>query len=182
MKYTAFGPDAHVYGAAMLAFVESINYANFSNILASHGLTHIHPTEWYPQQVWLDVFSDIASATGGTLDLISIGMKIADTAAMPPQVQQMPFADIMLGFNDGSYLANNRGKDIGGIETRILGEGHILMIDKTPYPDDFVYGAYYGMARRFLPVDSQLTVEYDEEVPRREHGGEATLVHILWQP
>jgi hypothetical protein len=129
----------------------------------------------------LDVFSDIASQPGSSSNLVSIGMKIADTAPVPPQIQELPFKEIMMGFNDGSYLANNRGSDIGGIEKQVVDDKHIIMIDKTPYPDDFVYGAYYAMARRFLPQRTQYTVKFDEHSPRRENGGDATRVHIMWQ-
>lgn len=180
MKYQTFGPDSEVYGAAMLAFVISINYTNFHTILEKYDVVHIEPEKWYPQQLWLDIFSDISSQPGASANLVSIGMKIVDTAPMPPEVQALPFKDIMLGFNQGSYLANNRGKDIGGIETQILSDQHILMIDKTPYPDDFVYGAYYAMARRFLPKGTKFTVKYEDDTPRREFGGEATRVHIMW--
>ncbi len=178
-QYKTFGPDAEVFGAAMMAFVKSINYTNFSQILAHHGLETINPNSWYPQQVWLDVFSDIANRPGFSTDLVSIGMKIVETAVMPPEVQSLPFMDVALSFNQGSYLANNRGKDVGGIEAQVIDPHHVVMIDRTPYPDDFVYGAYYALARRFLP-NTTFTVKYDEQIPRREQGGTETRVHIQW--
>jgi hypothetical protein len=180
MVYRTFGPDAEVYGAAMLAFVTSINYPNFHTIMEKHGVVHVDPERWYPQQLWLDIFSDIASQHGGSADLVSIGMKLVDTAPMPPEMKALPFKDIMLGFDRGSYRMNNRGKDIGGIETVVISDTHLVMIDKTPYPDDFAYGAYYAMARRFLPRGTAFSVKYDESIPRREHGGQATHVHISW--
>lgn len=180
MVYRAFGPDAEVYGAAMLAFVNSINYTNFHSIMEQHGVVHVDPERWYPQQVWLDIFSDIASQSGGSSNLVSIGMKIVDTAPMPPEIKSLPFKEIMLGFEQGSYRMNNRGKDIGGIETVVISDTHLVMVDKTPYPDDFIYGAYYAMARRFLPRGTDFSVKYDESIPRREYGGEATRVHISW--
>jgi hypothetical protein len=180
-QYKAFGPDAEVYGAAMLAFVKSINFTEFEAILHEHGLHEIEPERWYPQQVWLDIFSEISSQFNSSPNLVSIGMKIAETAPVPPEVQALPFEQIMLGFNEGSYLANNRGKDIGCIEASLLEAKHLLMTDKTPYPDDFVYGAYYGMAKRFLPRGTKFTVKYDERTPRREQGGSETPVHIIWE-
>lgn len=179
--YKIFGPDAEVFGGAMLAFVQSINYQNFKTVLERHGVKDIDPNTWYPQQMWLDIFSDISRTPDASSNLVSIGIKIAETAPVPPQVQALPFQQIMLGFNDGSYLANNRGKDIGYIETQIIDDQHILMVDKTPYPADFVYGAYYGMARRFLPKGTDFTVKFDADVPTREKGGDATLVHIMWK-
>jgi hypothetical protein len=180
MEYTTFGPDAEVYGAAMLAFIQSINYGNFHAIMEDHGVKEVNPQKWYPQQLWLDIFTDIGSRPGGSSDFVSIGMKIAETAVVPSEVEDIPFVDLMQAFDAASYRANNRGEDIGGIETEVVSDNHIIMIDRTPYPDDFVYGAYYGMAKRFLPKGTMFTVAYDEDTPRRDKGGDATLVHIKW--
>lgn len=181
MKYKSFGPDAEVYGAAMMAFIKSINYANFGAILKAHELDEIIPDRWYPQQIWLDVFSEISQQMDASSNLVSIGLKIVEAAQMPPEVQQMPFIDIMKGFEQGSYKTNNRGADIGSIDIQIVNDHHIIMIDRTPYPDDFVYGAYYGMARRFLPEGTDFILKYDEKMKRREAGGQSTNVHIIWE-
>lgn len=173
-KYQVFGPDAEVYGPAMLAFAQSINFGNFQDLLHQHGLAEVRD-EWYPQQMWLDVFNQVGSME----DLVSIGMKIIDTAVMPPQLLEMPFEEFMQHF-DENYRANNRGQDIGGIECIVAGENHIIMVDKTPYPDEFVYGAYYSLARRFLK-GHQFTVSYDQNIPRRSKGGTETRVHITWK-
>lgn len=176
-RYETFGPDAEVLGSAMLAFVESMNYGNLMVILEQHNLTTIEPDRWYPQQIWLDVFSDVAS----TEDLVSVGMKIVNTAKMPPELETLPFIEIMSNFNQGSYLANNRGADIGEIAIEVVDDNHIIMIDKTPYPDSFVYGAYYAMARKYLPKNYQFTIRYDSKVKRRSEGGTETRVHIEWK-
>ena len=180
MRYEPFGPDAEVFGGGMLAFIKSVNFQSFSKILEKHNLESIDPEKWYPQAVWLDAFTEIANNTNAIHNLVSIGMKIAESAPLPPEVQQMPFIEMMMNFNQ-SYLNNNRGKDIGGIETIIVDDNHIIMVDKTPYPDDFVYGAYYEFARRFLPFGTNFHVKYDDEVPRREQGGTETRVHITWE-
>lgn len=178
-KYQTFGPDAEVYGQAMLAFVESIRFENFKPILAKHGLSEIDPQKWYPQQLWLDVFNDIESDNDSMSNMVSIGMKIAETA--PPELDSVPFVDLMKGFGENSYAAFNRGEDIGYIDTEVVGDKHLVMVDATPYPDEFVYGAYYAMARRFLPNGSDFTVAYDEDEPRRSTGGDVTKVHIQWK-
>jgi len=178
MEYKAFGPDAEVLGGAMLAFIKSINYENFSDILKQHGIDEIDPDKWYPQQMWLDIFSDISTQNNATSNMVSIGMLITQTAPVPNS-ENLTFIELMENF-DKAYTANNRGGDIGTIEARVVNEKHITMVDKTPYPDAFVYGAYYGMAKRFLPHGTQFVVEYDTKIPRRERGGEATIVHITW--
>lgn len=178
-KYNTFGPDAEVYGKGMLAFVESIRYDNLKPILEAHGLSEIDPERWYPQQVWLDVFNDIEVESDSMSNLVSIGMKIADTA--PPELINIPFVDLMKGFGENSYKTHNRGADIGYLDTKVISDTHLEMHDGTPYPDEFVYGAYYGMARRFLPAGSNFTVKYDEDEPIRSKGGSVTIVHIIWE-
>jgi hypothetical protein len=149
-KYQAFGPDAEVYGQAMLAFTQSIHYTSLQPILARHNVAKIDPQHWYPQQIWLDVFNDIQTSDHSTSSFVSIG-------------------------------AHNRGADIGYIDARVQNDQHITMFDCTPYPDEFVYGAYFGMAKRFLPAVRRMSVYYDEELPRRETGGKSTIVHIEWE-
>ncbi len=179
-QYKVFGPDAEVTGLAMMAFTASLHYHNFSHIMAQHGLDNIYADRWYPQQVWLDLFSDIAKQSGAMFDLVSIGMKIVDTAVFPPEVEALSFPEVMM-YANVNYLANNRGRDIGSIQVQMIDERHLLVIDQTPYPDDFVYGTYYALARRFLAHKALFTVKYEEKHVRREQGGAETRVHITWE-
>lgn len=172
-KYRVFGPDAQVYGPTMAAFYKSINFDNFEAILKENGISDIKD-EWYPQQLWLDIFNQIESSE----DLVSIGMKITETAHMPHHLLSMPFQEFMHHFND-NYRANNRGADIGSINCIVVEHNHIVMVDKTPYPDEFVYGVYYSLARQFL-AGSNFKVTYDPDIPRRGAGGKETRIHITW--
>ena len=131
--------------------------------------------------MWMDVFNDIAVGKNVSSNLVSVGMKVVDTMVTPPGFDQIPFLDMLRGFGKNSYEVNNRGKHIGYIKTEVLAENHVIMYDATPYPDDFVYGAYFAMARRFLPKGTVYTVKFDESTPRRGEGGRETLVHITWQ-
>jgi hypothetical protein len=178
--YQTFGPDAEVLGQAMVAFVASINFNNFQHILQQHGLSDIDSSKWYPQQVWLDVFNDMVAERNASNNFVSIGMKVVETMVTPPGVEAIPFLEMMKGFGENSYRANNRGADIGYITTEVVSDNHVIMHDATPYPDDFVYGAYYAMARRFLPKGTTFIVKFDEDIPRRNYGGSETLVHITW--
>lgn len=179
MKYKTFGDDAEVLGQAMLAFVQSVNFDEFQKILEQHNLNKIDPEKWYHQQIWLDVFNDIDQKKGASSNLVSIGMKVIETMATPPEFDNMPFLDQLRAFG-GAYQANNRGKGIGEIQTEVLSDTHVIMHDGTPYPDDFVYGAYYAMARRFLPEGTQFSVYFDETAPKRKDGAKESLVHIKW--
>lgn len=172
-KYHVFGPDAYVYGPAMTAFYKSINFHNFEAVLKENGMSNIKD-EWYPQQIWLDIFNQIEASE----DLVSIGIKVIETMQIPDHMFAMPFHEFMQHF-DGSYRATNRGKDIGSIDCIVVDHNHIIMVDKTPYPDEFVYGGFFALARKFL-AGSAFTVIYDPQIPRRGEGGTETRVHITW--
>ena len=63
----------------------------------------------------------------------------------------------------------HRNGDVGEERAEKLGDKHLRLIMKTPYPDDLAYGVVWGMARRFLPTGTHFTVKYDEAAatPRR---------------
>ena len=178
-RFKTFGPDAQVWGRAMLGFITAINYRDFETILKHHKLTRIDPEAWYDQQIWLDVFNDIARLPSASSYFIKIGLKLIDNIVIPPEAQTLPFADLMRQAGE-IYKMNNRGKDIGSIETEVINDKHLAMHDRTPYPDDFVYGAFYMMALRFLPKHTPFVVKFDERGLRRDKGGAVTIVHIRW--
>jgi hypothetical protein len=183
MHYQTLGPDAYVLGQPMLGFVESINFKNFEKVLKRHHLTQIQPDQWYPQQIWLDVFNDIAATSRGSAssDFVSIGMKLIEVMAIPPDFEAVPFLDKLRMFGQVYSQVNNRGHDIGYITTEVLHPTHVAMHDASPYPDDFVYGAYFSYARRFLPKGTDYSVYFDASTPRRDEGGSETIVHIEWR-
>ncbi len=180
--YRAFGPDAEVFGKAILASAEAINFKLINPILERHQLTPIQTEHWYPQQLWLDVFNDLVKLDNSIASyMISIGIKMAEIAYMPPKVEKLTFEQAMMGLPEYYYWANHRGANIGFLDVEMVGKNHLMVIDGTPYPDGLIYGVYYGMTRRFLPKGRPFTVRYDEKEPRRETGGALTIIHIKWE-
>jgi hypothetical protein len=177
--FTAFSDDCETIGQIHLSLFQSINYQNYSEYLAEHGLKEIDPDTWYPMQMLLDLFSKIVDQGGGMLDLVSIGLKIMALAVLPPQVAQMPFGDVLMMWND-IYHVNNRGTDPGGFKTEKVNDRYYKIIARQPYPDDYTYGVLYGGAQRWLPKGTHFTVSYDPDLPRREEGGETTIIHVEW--
>ncbi len=178
-KYTVFDSANQTSGAAMLSFIESINIDRIRPFLEKHGLTNIDPDKWYPLQQWLDVLSDISEQGGAMFDFVSIGMKIIETAKFPPEFEALAFEQAVMAIDD-LYHANARGGDIGEYTVEQVGEKQIEVTCRIPFPDDVAYGQLYGMARRMLPKGSHPTVRYDEDIPRREKGGERTIMHVTW--
>ncbi len=181
-KFQSFSPDCESIGQGMMMFMSAITVDEFEDILEKHGLKQVELEKWYPQQNWLDVLNDIAASEAGNASqmFISIGMKVIETAKFPAEISNMDIHTLLSIWNN-VYQTNHRGTDIGGMEYTKIGDKHIQMKIRIPFPDDLEYGVYWGIARRFLPPGTNFAVTYDENVPRREHGGTHTIIHINWE-
>lgn len=179
-RYVSFDQKVEVIGQNMLSFVQNINAQNVMPLLKKHGLAEIDPEQWYPLQRWLDVLSDLSAQAGGVFDMVAIGAAISQTALMPPEVEKMPFEQFLY-LVDQVYQMQHRNGDAGKVEIEKVADRHMKVIVRVPYPDDLEYGTTYGFAHRFLPKDARITVEYDPDLPRREEGGERTVIHVTWE-
>jgi hypothetical protein len=78
------------------------------------------------------------------------------------------------------YQYNHRG-DVGEQHVELVDDHRLRVTIRTPYPDDLFYGMYYGLVRRYAPADIEYTVAYDDSTPRRDQGGEQTVLYITWE-
>ncbi len=80
----SFAPGVEVLGGAMLSVTEGLD-PQVVPILARHRLVNVQADHWYSQQAWLDSFKEISTGTiNAMLALVSIGMKIPETAVFRP--------------------------------------------------------------------------------------------------
>lgn len=178
-KYKLFHPDTEILGQAILDFERIAGGETIARVLRNHRLTNLDPRQWYPGQVWIDALNDLAE-TGGMFDFVSLGIRQMDLIEWPPEFDEMGLYDILSRLED-VYHAYYRGTDTGNIACEEIGAQHLRMIICTFEPDDLWYGNLYQIARHFLPDGTPLTVYYDEDEPRREQGGEVTIIHIEWE-
>ena len=178
-QYISFDPEAQIIGQNVLGFIECTNSERILPHLERHGLSSVDPQKWYSLQDWLDVLTDLDGDGDAMFDFVSIGLKVAETAVYPPEVEQMPFADFVMMIPQ-VYLMQHRG-DAGEERAERLSDKHLRLIMRTPYPDDLAYGVVWGMARRFLPEGTQFLIAYDETEPRCDQGGEFTVLDISWK-
>lgn len=157
--YQAASPEVEASGASILSVTQGMA-SNLKPLLAKHGLDDIKPDEWYPQQQWLDFFRDLAGSQGSMVDLVSIGMKIPETANFPPEIDSVESALRML---NGAYHMNNRNDPVENRwEYKKVNENEYLITCRTPVPRDFEYGVVFGLVKRFCPKDKFGTVYRDE--------------------
>lgn len=176
--YKLFHSDHEYLGQVLLDLENAVGGDRVRKIFEKHGLTNIEAQAWYPAQKFLDSLIDMSSGSVPMMDFVSIGLKQVEMAIMPPEFASLPLIQI-LGSMDAAYHLNNRGTDIGEIKCDVVDDKHVKMIFRVPQPDDIWYGVSYGYMRR-LAGGVRFTVTYDKETPRRDHGGEVTIIHIKW--
>jgi hypothetical protein len=176
----AFGPDAEVLGGAIHGFIMAVNKENIWPHLEKLDMTDIDPNAWYPKQKYIDLWNSIAEDNESAMfDFVSIGMTIAQNA-WPKEMDELEPEDVLAGWGD-TFDAVNRGEDRGYVRAEKVEDKHWMVRCYTPDPDDLNYGVAYGFSKRFLPQGTRFTVFYDEDVPRRDEGGEETIIHIQWE-
>jgi len=182
-KYIAFDPKAEVNGYSLLGFSQCLRKEVVQPLLEAHGLANIDPAGWYPVQDWLDVLNDLAEERPGQamFDFVAVGMKVAETTQYPPEFKGLPLPKIFTIGNEQFRSLQHRGGDVGEIVLEVVGSKHVIQKVRTAYPDDFWYGLFYGFTRLFLPPGTHFTLYYDPEIPRRDEGGEWTLIHVTWE-
>ncbi len=176
--YRAADPSAQVLGAIVVGFIECSQRQEIWSILERRKLTNVDPDKWYLLQNWLDVLSEIAQDSGAMFNFVSVGTHIGDTAPLLAGNENISFEEMMLQFNE-NYQRSHRG-GVGEIFTEQIAENHVKCTYTTPYPDDLDYGVLYGLARRFLPKGTDFVVQFDDSLPRRDEGGEYSVMHVIW--
>jgi len=175
----AFDSNTEVSGQAMLAMVDCMDSEHIAPIMLKHGLSDkFDPDTWYPMQLWLDIFQEILDQQGfqGTLNLVDIGRRYADTAILPEDVGTLD--DAIIAVND-TYQLNHRNGYAGEMSIVIMGDGNMQVIDHTPYPCDFTYGMLYGLAHRFKKERRSPIVSHDNSSCRKRRDDTCTY-NISW--
>lgn len=179
-EYIAFDPKVEVKGAAVLSVIiglkEMAMEAKATEILTHYNLFPVEAEAWYPQQVWLDAFREISKT--GHMNLVSIGMKIPDVAAFPPDLDTVEKA---LGLLDVAYQMNHRGGEIGEYHFSLNDEHSGVMTCNNPYPSDFDFGLVYRMVQKFRPATSRnFQVKLDPDKTTRKQGGDSCTYLLTW--
>jgi hypothetical protein len=177
--YKVFHPDHEIRGQLLVDCENAIGRSRTRPLFEKHGLVNIDPQAWYSEQQWLDVLSDMADLGDPMFDFVSLGIKIAENVTFPPGFDSLPLLTVL---QNGSrvFHMNSRGSETGEITVETLNDKHVKLAFRVPDPDDFWYGIVFGYVRRCMPKGTHFTVFYDKEIPRREQGGEVTIIHVEW--
>jgi hypothetical protein len=181
MRRLTCDPNVEVRGEVLLSLLQNIRAKDIEQYVKVYGLTDVQAGHWYRIQPFLDLLNDLAFKENQTPNFVSIGITIAETAYMPPEMSQMPFGELLLHWDD-HYQGNHRHGDIGYKSTEKIDDRHYqITLHGGLYPDDFEYGVLYGFGKRFLPQGTYFIVLYDDTVQHLDEGGEKTVLDIQWE-
>lgn len=173
-------PGLELNGHTFLSFFTNIQRGIIQPHLDRYGLSDVDPEGWYPLQTALDILTSIANDQGSMMNLVAIGVAAAEVSPLPPEVLQLSLEKFLFLY-EKIYPTRHRNGNPGWVHVEKVAPGHVKMICNVPYPDDIFYGLFYGFASRFLAPGVQRVIEYDENLPTKEQGGETTVIHVIWE-
>ncbi|PLX03407.1 MAG: hypothetical protein C0594_10455 [Marinilabiliales bacterium] len=193
-KFQAYSNNVEVNGNTVLSVVSAMEgfevYA--LEILRKNGIENLCSDLWYPQQYWLNAFTEIANRIGEKT-LYNIGMKIPDNAIFPDSFggleEALESINIAYHMNhrykDGMLLYNEKsgecGKGIGHYHLLSFHpEGKALMECRNPYPSSFDRGIITSVVRRFQGLEKMIKVYLHPEKKNRTNGGEFCHFVVEW--
>ncbi|MEO8609910.1 MAG: hypothetical protein ABI690_18600 [Chloroflexota bacterium] len=158
-KAKPFDANVEVLGAVIIAISQSINSDELVPILEAHGLSNVQQDRWYPASTWIDALNDIAAHDNGSMNLVSASIKVSEN--IPQADGDGTIKGAFVTAND-TYNMSHRGGYIGEINVESSKEKEVTVSAYSPYPDDYLYGAFYGHARRHAPKGSNLRIYRDK--------------------
>jgi hypothetical protein len=171
-----------VSGRAMGDIVQCLRYDPIRSYLEKHGIATDGLARGESLATWLSMFGDLISQKGNALlDLVSVGQLAVEADPTLTRLLERALSTEQSGLASYSRphaRSNGNGKNWA---VDVVEDGHVQITTATPYPDDLLFGVFYGMARRFLPANTPFTVLFDNAVPTRDRGGEVTIIHIVWE-
>jgi len=179
-RYQAFDPASEMYGMSVQAFTKSILHDDIADILNRHGMDEIDPQKWYSVQKLLDVLNDVVEEGSNTSQVfVSVGIGAAELgyAALPEPVKaQLTLRGFLSAY--GKRLGELHHGDVGYVQFEEAAGNHFIMTWRVPYPDDMMYGVFYGYTRLLRPPRQTFSLEYDPNYMTVEAGGDRTVLHI----
>ena len=179
-EYKSFQEGTKVSGAPILGVVTALSTGEETRlqILKKHGIVDIKPDNWYPLQLWLSAFKEIATSIG-THTLFMIGKESVFKAKWPP----IDNLETALNVIDQAYKMNNIGGDVGEYVLKEFDGKNksAVLYCRTPYPSEFDRGLLTAIVRKFRPAGSfKSDVILDTTKETRTKGAESCTFKILW--
>ncbi|HHS50776.1 MAG TPA: hypothetical protein ENN07_06640 [candidate division Zixibacteria bacterium] len=174
--YSALSPSAVVKGRTMLAIVEGLMNKDYArDVLARYGITEIDPDKWYPEQSWLNAFTDIASELGDAA-LYAIGRSLSKVIDFPEDIDNPHDAAERL--ND-FYQSFHHGGDSGRYILTDLEDNAARIISHNPRPCAYDMGFLSAYMEKYN--DGQpVKIEHEDDMCCRKMQYPECIYIIRW--
>ena len=165
-----------IIGQTLSGLFESQFADELVPILKAHGITSVDPNKWYPLQLVLDIYADIASRQNAMSRFVAIGVEVFDTIPIPDGV------DTVL---DGLHMLNEihdmsvRNAEYVPYEITQVADNHIHLVERTPFPHDLIYGYIYGIAKR-LKFKGTTPIVYRTYMNEADPNSDGAFYDIKW--
>ncbi|MEL7235917.1 MAG: hypothetical protein AAGK74_15535 [Chloroflexota bacterium] len=173
-------PDGvEVSGILLLAYTHNLESEVTEPILKEYGFEaeNLHPEEWYPGQLFLDIEKTIHDSPGGEAALTAIGKSAAENF-IPPAGEQSTIEDVVLAL-PGVYTTNQRNLPAGyGWIVEKKGEQKYHFINNTGTTNHGAYGYVWAVCNR-MKADGQ-TVRVIPLQGFEPGSTEPTIIEITW--
>ncbi len=177
MRKFITAPNVEVIGVSALALMQNLKAEEMQPLLDKYHLTRIEPDQWYPFQLHLDVFREIAEGrTNSVENLVAIGMKAAQLAPLAPNIKT--FEDLLKNYNMAYRMTFRNQPPEDGFLIAFLGDGHAQITNNSPLPDDMTFGAFWGFSQRLLPPKTRFLIRPIKLVP--PDSDESTVFDVTW--
>jgi len=173
-------PGMEISGSLALSLLINLSADEFQPALAKRGLDNLDSAGWYPFQSILDVFKEVADQPGSMFDFVAVGMAAVDRYDLPPEIANLPLEQFFLNVIPRLINRSYRNGEATKFAVDKTADKHLRIRMITAYPDDVGYGFMYGFARRFMYDKGNFSLKYDENQPRRDRGGNETIMHLTW--
>jgi hypothetical protein len=154
-----FDPNVEVLGGVIIAISQGLKSESLLPILATHGLGSIEPNQWYPVEAWINVLNDILADENGSMNLVAAAIQVSENC--PQAWGDGTIKSAFMNVND-TYYMDHRGGYLGELKVESSKAKEITVSAYSPYPDDYLYGAFYGHARRHAPKGANLRIYRDQ--------------------
>lgn len=148
-------PDAEVHGSIMQAFLDNVKANLVQPLLNKYDLTEIEAEGWYKQQVFLNIYADLAEGKDDE-SIVAIGMQTMEKTAFPTEITTVYDA---LNVLPTAYRMTHRNvPEEEGWQIKRLAPTHLQVIFNAPYPDDAAFGYLYVIAKNYKPKTHTFSV------------------------
>ena len=175
--FKSYSPNVDVNGESILAVVEGMGAFKKTayQILEENGIKDPQPQKWFNLQNYLNAFKVISEKLGNAT-LKVIGMKIPETAVLPPQLDTIEKA---LSMMDQAYHMNYQNGEIGHYAYEKTGKNKGVMTCSSPYPCAYDIGIIEGFLYK-LRVNGQILRQKHAPGECRMEGARQYKYEVYW--